>query len=108
MPVSPHERHELYEALKSTIGDHANTFMDLLPDNLDSRFDAVDSRFDAVDARFDALTKHMDLQLTAWEANLRGYADQKASEITRTVVLAMVGMMTTSTALLMTALAYLT
>jgi hypothetical protein len=87
MTVTEQERHELYEALTQTIGDHANTFMNLLPPEPG------------------ALATKSDLEVT--EANFRSYLDVRLGEQTRSYFLGMAGLMTSFTAITLAAVHYL-
>lgn len=122
--IDERARHELYRAVEELLGTRiADTLMALLPPvgwadvatkddllqleaRLDARLDArfaraegrTDARFGAVDARFEAIDARFSQMGTRF-AQLEGQLDRSLREQTRTLMLGLVGAMSTMTSL---------
>ena len=108
MTIDERDRHELFIAAEQALGRHqSETLMEMLPpvgwadvatkqdlahleERIGLRFEMVDQRFDMVDQRFEILTHH-----------LLGELERRLNAQTRTLFLALAGLLISLTTLLL-------
>ncbi|HZA00320.1 MAG TPA: hypothetical protein VE575_16280 [Acidimicrobiales bacterium] len=114
-------RHDLYVGLEELLGSkRAGTLMSMLPTvdwtqvatkddlrqleerieaRMDARFARADARVSDLETRMEARFAHVDARFDTFEHRLESRFDRKIQELTRTLLLGMVGAMFTMTSL---------
>jgi hypothetical protein len=115
LPIDERVRHELYLALEDVLGaDRADHLMDLLPPvgwadvatktDLAALEQRIDLRFAAVEERMDLRFAAVDLRFEAQDHRFDAKLEHEIRELTRTLLLGLIGAMATMTSLCLAAI----